>query len=196
MTLEQIVNEIKTFGANHDQIKSVFEGELKDSNLGKGDLYPRLMFELIPSTIDLGQEFFSFRVGCFDRVMTDQSNRLNVLSDCRQILTDFCGYFKNNPSLNALFLQLPVTLTDYVEYKADGVAGYFMDVNFKQYQGLNYCGIPVNGAPINPNSVKIIDQDGNILEQLHPGQQYTVEVLRRIIETITSNEATIIEPLN
>src|SRR4051812_31061738 len=119
MTLEQIVNQIRNFADLHDQIKSFYEGELTKENVTKTHYYYRLMCEEIPSTINQGNETFDFRIGCFGRVNLDQSNRLNTLSDTRQILTDFISFFTNNPNLVSVKLSLPITITDYIEYQDD-----------------------------------------------------------------------------
>lgn len=166
MTLEQIVNAARTFAENHDQVKSFFEGQLEDNTVKKDALYYRLMMELQPSVIDEGNETFVFRVGVFGKVHSDQSNRINVLSDTRQICTDFIAYFRNNPDMRMLRINVPVTITDYVDYSDDAVAGYFMDVTLYQYQQLNYCVVPVSdpdNAYLTENGIEYITESGQTL---------------------------------
>ncbi len=183
MTLEQIVNTIRTFANAHLQIKSFFEGELSEQNLRQSELYYRFMIELQPSTINVGKEVFSFKVGCFGKVNLNQGNRLNVLSDTRQICTDFISYIKNNPGLTNIGIELPITLNDYVEYSDDAVSGYFFDANISQYQSLNYCGLPIANVPANPyGAANIYDQNGSLVTKLYPGQRYDLVIASGINE--------------
>lgn len=101
------------------------------------------MAEPTPSTVSDGSETFNFRIGVFGKVNVSQNNQIKVLSDTRQILTDFVAYFKNNPQLSTVGIVVPITFEDYIEWDQDGVAGYFADVSISQFQGLNYCGIPI-----------------------------------------------------
>lgn len=55
--------------------------------------------------------------------------------------------------------------------------------------------IPCSTQKCDAFLVEIKDQDGNVLQTFNTSGVYTVEVLQRIIDTITSNNTTIIDPL-
>lgn len=55
--------------------------------------------------------------------------------------------------------------------------------------------IPCSTQKCDAFLVEIKDQDGNVLQTFNTSGVYTVEVLQQILDTITSNTATIIDPI-
>lgn len=80
----------------------------------------------------------------------------------------------------------------YDDFDANLIGVTFGD-NVKERVGVNlYC----NPVP-QPTAFEVIikDQDGNILKTFTSSGEYTVEVLQQIIDTITNNTSTVIDPI-
>lgn len=197
MTLNQIITQIKSFQQNHKQLKSLFAGLITDYDVNKSQDYPVLIVTWLPSTISDGRENFSFTIGVFDKMNLDFSNEIEILSDTRLIAKDFLAFIKTNPDFKTLSLDLPIELNPQVEKFDDGATGVFFDVNIYQPEFLDYCTIPSTAVtPDINNGVEIVDQDGNVLATLYPGQQYSVTVIQSILQTLVKPPpATIIQTI-
>lgn len=186
MTLEQIVTEIKKFASAHKQIKSFVDAEVWQVINNKSQLYPFMTSVETTSSISDGEESFSFQFGFFDKLNLDMSNGINVQSDMRLIATDFMAYLRNNPNMANVDIDFPVSLDYFLDKTDDGTGGCFINVNIRQFQGLNQCSIPMTGvSPGASQGNNIYDQNGNILYTLYPGQNLTIEKLQQIIQTLT-----------
>ena len=77
---------------------------------------------------------------------------------------------------------------DIVDAFNDEVAGWYFDIEFKSIFEWDACSLPITGSPavINPDDVRIIDQDGNIIAVVPCGSYYTIEVLQELIQTLTN----------
>lgn len=168
MTLEQIIIEIRKFVSAHRQLKSFFEGDIFDFDLTKSQLYPVFTTTLLPSSIGEGVESFTFQFGVFDKLDNDLANRINVLSDARQICTDFIAYMRNNPAMDTIDIGLPITLEDFSTKFTDFTAGYFFTASLSQHQGLNFCQLPINSEETfqvlgTDDNKAIITNDGKLI---------------------------------
>jgi len=108
-------------------------------------------------------------------------------------------------------IQPNTSLTDYTEDRDDMVSGWFFEVSISSHVGNYSCNLPINSGNIFDGNyiyidgqyniqcgdfeVLIKDQSGNTLQTFTTSGTYTVEVLQNIIDTITNNTSTIIQPL-
>lgn len=80
-----------------------------------------------------------------------------------------------------------VTLPEGVPLTSNFTSVYLSDTG----KGLQYVFLQDVPPPVDKRYVKIIDQEGNVLQLLVGGESYEVTVLQNIIDTITANETTI-----
>lgn len=139
-----------------------------------------------PSPLDNNKESFTLSVGFFDKVELDDRNRINAISDMKLLCKDFVALCKS-PKLMAtgLRLQMPVNPEPFVEKFNDRVAGWMFAATLYQFEAYDNCIAPyVQSPPVASLGVEIIDQDGNVLATLYPGQQYSVDVVTAILQTL------------
>ena len=88
LTLNQIVNQITTFGNNHEQIKFVYFGDVWE-RLSNGEVtYPALFFTLTDAQILAKQIQYNFSIYVMDRMLMEETNETEVLSDMTLIGQD------------------------------------------------------------------------------------------------------------
>jgi hypothetical protein len=105
---------------------------------------------------------------------TLQPNRVEGTSDITVIRFYIC-----DKSKKGLRNQLEV-LSDCKQIALDTL------IYFKQFDW-DACSLPITGSPsvINPDDVRIIDQDGNVIAVVPCGSYYTIEVLQQLIQTLS-----------
>lgn len=124
-------------------------------------------------------------------VKKDESNRDEVWSDTEQCMDDVIKILRNesddyelvgDPQLN------PVT-----EQHGDWVTGWQTEVVIQTAFNSNYCDIPSDMIPVQPNNnyATVYDQDGNIVRTLRPGDSYNVIIASGIDEGGASTTYTI-----
>jgi len=213
LTLNQNIEILKNFTSKHRSLNSYFhEGVNKLSLNNDTPIYPK--FESILESLDTTNDIFSvkFKIFISDLVKKDNTNRDIVISDCSLIANDFLYYIRKivrDGILPGFKCQKDIQLTDYVESGTDEEAGVYFDFTMSGHVGNYSCNLPINSGNVLDNNyiyvggsfagnfiVEIKDQNGNTLETFNTSGTYTVEVLQQIMDTITSNTATIIDPIN
>jgi hypothetical protein len=150
-----------------------------------------------------------FQVDISDKVNNDESNETNVLSDTEQYCFHLIDYIEKVADLNDFVINIGSVseITDYTEKRDDKVSGNYFTVEIRSHNLNNSCVLPVFDGTIFRDEyiyiggdiaggfvVEIKDQDGNVLQTFNTSGVYTVEVLQQILDTITANTATIIDP--
>jgi hypothetical protein len=197
LTLENLISKLEEFTTNHQILNSWYFGsqlnKLPDYSSIK---YPMMFGTLKPSKLGAHTDRTVITLFISDRVLKDKSNELHVWSDCKQIAKDALTYLKLTSWIEPLIINEDIDLEFYTDADDDEVSGVSFDVELKTVFEWNLCSVPITGAPIQANTKSyIVDQFGTTIATLNAGQSYTVEVLQEIIDTITSNESTIIQPL-
>lgn len=198
MTLEQSIILFQNIATAHKQINDFGQGELWEieGTIKPGIKYPMLWVTPVNSTPEDQIKRRTFTLLVFAQVKKDKSNELSVLSDCEQILDDILKILENE-SPDYEYTGQP-QFVPFKEELGDWVAGYRADVEIITDRANNYCDVP-SDTFVSPsaaqNYANIINQNGVVIAQILAGQNYTVEQLQEIIDTIDSNTVTIIEPL-
>lgn len=198
MTLNQFANVSRNFAIAHEQLKgSIYIGDSDKFAVGKSQNTPVFLLDIDPTGVGELTKTFKARVIVLGRpVKTDsQESILEVQSDTEQICEDYIALLN---AMSDVSITLPVEVNHYEQatQSNDSLAGSFFDIAVEIFSPLNACEVPSSDAPSLPVGVEIVDQADNILATLYPPQRYTVEVLREIIDTITANTATVIDPIN
>ena len=99
MTLNQVIQTIKSLSQSHKQIKTTFFGDTWDF-LEQGDNnYPALFFNIANGSISGNMMTFNVELFTLDRTLQDQSNVEEVKSDCIQIGGDILSALKYNQDI-------------------------------------------------------------------------------------------------
>lgn len=195
-TLNQIIPIINQFATNDYRVNDFFFGDLWEYAAKKNDKFPVMLCALKQTRLTDKLDTLVFQIGFFDLVTKDESNELGVLSDTRTMCIDCITYFKS-PAFANFKVTTNATLEDFTEKFDHEVSGHFFDLELTQVNKMDVCGLPISGLPSypNPQVVEIINQNGIVIASLVVGQQYQVEELQAVIDTITGNTTTIIDPI-
>jgi hypothetical protein len=214
LTLNQTIEILKNFTSKHKQLNSFYFGDKWEVGASKTVQYPLLWCSLINSSVTNNVITRRFQIDISDKVNLDESNETHVISDCEQIAFDLLNYLEQISDSGEIGITIvkDSSLTDYTENRDDMVSGWFFEISISSHIFNNSCNLPINSGNIFDGNyiyvggttsgttcafqVDIKDQDGNILQTFTTSGTYTVEVLQEIIDTITNNTATIIDPIN
>jgi hypothetical protein len=143
LTLNQIVKQITTFGNNHEQIKFVYFGDVWE-RLSNGEVtYPALFFTLNNAQILAKQIQYNFSMYVMDRMLMEETNETEVLSDMTLIGQDLVANLRS-PEYNWLVGD-NMSLTYYTESDPDYLAGIKIDYTLTLSSLNDTCQIPSNG---------------------------------------------------
>lgn len=143
MTLNQIVKQITTFGNNHEQIKFVYFGDVWE-RLSNGEVtYPAMFFSLIDAQILAKQIQYNFSIYVMDRMLMEETNETEVLSDMTLIGQDIVAKLRS-PEYNWTTND-NMSLSFYTESDPDYLAGVKIDFSLTLSSLNDTCQIPSNG---------------------------------------------------
>lgn len=141
MTLNQIVQTITNIANAHKQIKSVYFGDLSDYlSRGTENIYPSLFFDLTGGNINERTFTLNFSLYFFDRMLAEEVNETEVLSDQFEICQDIIAQLRQN---NFEFDEgLSATLNFFTEDTPDLLAGVRADISIELPYLANRCVVP------------------------------------------------------
>lgn len=142
-TLNQVVATIREIGQAHRQIKTVYFGNLLDFlSKGSDNVYPAMFFDLTGSSISGTTLTMDFSLYFFDRMLAEQSNETEVLSDQLSIAQDIVAQLKFNDF--DFVIQDNVPLQFFTEDTPDLLAGVRADVSLDLPFTADRCQVPTN----------------------------------------------------
>lgn len=207
---DQFFFKHKAFGKNQSR-NNFFFGDNWEVGASGGLQYPLGWVSKLPTTYDKsGMTVHKFQVDISDKVNNDESNETNVLSDTEQYCFHLIDYIEKVADLNDFIINIGSVseITDYTEKRDDKVSGNYFTIEIRSHNLNNSCVLPVFDGTIFRDEyiyiggdiaggfvVEIKDQSGNVLQTFNTSGVYTVEVLQQILDTITANTATIIDPI-
>ena len=211
LTLNQDIELLSQFAVKHKAINSFYFGSEAEADTSLNIVYPFMNAILQNQSSLNGIISRTYLIIISDLVQTDKSNLNHVLSDTERICWDIPLYMRqvsNSGLLGAFKVNPNITVTPDDSRNDDNVASSYFDLTISSPIGNDACNLPINAGNILNNNyiyvggsmsgnflVEIKDQSGNVLQTFNTSGVYTVEVLQRIIDTITSNNTTIIDPL-
>jgi hypothetical protein len=143
MTLNQIVKQITEFGNNHEQIKFVYFGDVWE-RLSNGEVtYPAMFFSLIDAQILAKQIQYNFSIYVMDRMLMEETNETEVLSDMTLIGQDMVAKLRDH--VYNWIASDNMTLSFYTESDPDYLAGVKIDFSLTLSSLNDTCQIPTNG---------------------------------------------------
>jgi hypothetical protein len=214
LTLNQTIEILKNFTSKSKILNNFYFGDKWEVGASNEIQYPLLWCSILDSSVTNNVVSYRFQIDISDKVNLDETNETHVLSDCHQVALDLLNYLEqisDNEDIG-ITVSKDATMTDYTENRDDMVSGWFFEITISSHIFNNSCNLPINAGNIFDGNyiyvggttsgttcafqVDIKDQDGNILQSFTTSGTYTVEVLQQIIDTITNNTATIIDPIN
>jgi hypothetical protein len=178
LTLNQIIDQIKTLANAHYQIAEVGVGTIAELQSKPDREYPLLWLSNEGGTLDNNYKVDNIRLTMFGRVTVgdegqdDDASELEVLSDMQLILLDFLNYFHQNHGQDYV-TDKSNTLEHFTERTNDRTAGYSTVLELKQFYDWNKCKIPQSGASIPPtvDGLTLYDFcDADVIARLTPTQ--------------------------
>jgi hypothetical protein len=146
MTLNQIVKELTTIGNDHEQINFVYFGDVWE-RLSNGEVtYPAMFFTLNGANVAAKEIGYSFSLYFMDRMLMEETNETEVLSDMTQVAGDIVAQLRFPTDYQnvtwTLNQNLPITF--YTESDPDLLAGVKLDVTLTVPFINNRCEVPSN----------------------------------------------------
>jgi hypothetical protein len=199
MTLNQVLQRIKTLATAHKQIKNFYYGNVVDFLAAKTTLYPSCFLQDLPGTIDpAGKQLtINFRMFLLDLVQVSadtKQNEQDVQSDTLSIAMDliaqidYSGYadWKIGSGIPTQFVQ---------EEMDDMVAGITVDISIITPWDKNVCAVPANSFtfPIIDTTMKpvydmVYTSDGSEGSTLTIPEITGKKILMLVRETFTQYE--------
>lgn len=141
MTLNNIVTTITNLANAHQQIKSVYFGDLADYlSRGSDNVYPSLYFDLTGGNIAEKSLVLNFSLYFFDRMLHEETNETEVLSDMLEVCQDIIAQLR---SQSFEFDEgLSATLNFFTEDTPDYLAGVRADITLDLPFLANRCVVP------------------------------------------------------
>lgn len=141
LTLNQIVKTIKDLANAHKQIKSVYFGDIADYlSKGEDNLYPSLYFDVTGGNIQGKSLTLNFSLYFFDRMLPEDTNETEVISDMLDVAQDILAQMKYN---NYIFDETPsVNISFLTEDTPDLLAGVKIDMSLDVPFLADRCAVP------------------------------------------------------
>jgi hypothetical protein len=143
MTLNQIVKQISAFGNNHEQIKFVYFGDVWE-RLSNGEVtYPAMFFNLNDAQILAKQIQYNFSIYVMDRMLMEETNETEVLSDMTLVGQDIVANLRDH--IYNWVVSDNMSVTFFTESDPDYLAGLKIDFSLTLSSLNDTCQIPTNG---------------------------------------------------
>ena len=143
MTLNQTIKTIEDLGNAHQQIKTTFYGNAFDFlSRGAENTYPAFFFDITGASINGKTSTLNFTLFFCDRVLPEQSNEQEVLSD--QLLTAQDIIAQLNYNDFDFVMQDAVTLDFFTEDTPEYLAGVSATIALDLAYLQNRCEVPTD----------------------------------------------------
>ncbi len=140
LTLNQTVKLIKDIAQSHDQINTVYFGDVWEFLAQTDNVYPAMFYSLTGSQINGKSLDMSFSLFFLDRQLQDETNETEVLSDQLLIAQDIISMLRF-PKFD-WEIGDNVVLEFFTENEKDYLAGVKADVTISFPMLSNRCQIP------------------------------------------------------
>ena len=142
LTLNQTVKLIKDIALSHDQINTVYFGDVWEFLAQTDNVYPAMFYSLTGSQINGKSLDMSFSLFFLDRQLQDETNETEVLSDQLLIAQDIISMLRF-PKFD-WEIGDNVVLEFFTENEKDYLAGVKADVTISFLMLSNRCQIPTD----------------------------------------------------
>jgi hypothetical protein len=146
MTLNQIVKELTKLGNDHEQINFVYFGDVWE-RLSNGEVtYPAMFFTLTGATFGAKDIGYSFSMYFMDRMLMEETNETEVLSDMTQVAGDIVAQLRypEDYSIVTWTPSVSMPLSFFTESDPDLLAGVKLDTTLTVPFLNDRCQVPSN----------------------------------------------------
>ena len=146
MTLNQIVKELTKIGNDHEQINYVYFGDVWE-RISNGEItYPAMFMTLTGASFGAKDIGYSFSLYFMDRMLMEETNETEVLSDMTQVAGDIVAQLRypEDYSIVTWSLNQNLPITFYTESDPDLLAGVKLDATLVVPFINNRCQVPSN----------------------------------------------------
>ena len=141
MTLNQIVRTIRQIAEAHQQIQSVYFGDLPDFlSKGQDNVYPALYYDLTGASIQGKSLILNFSLYFFDRMLPEETNETEVLSDMLSVCQDIIAQLKYNKF--EFDLGISANIDFFTEDTPELLAGCKADIQLDIPYTYDMCQVP------------------------------------------------------
>lgn len=144
MTLNQIINQIKTQAESHKMVGRFAVGAEFDLAVDEVKYYPLVW--LVPNGFTFSTDnrlvSYNFAMMVMDRQFESGSNTIEVLSDTAGIILDIVTLLKRNVEETDFEIVVNATAEPFYDSKLDVVAGHGIDFVVNTPYLESYCDIP------------------------------------------------------
>ena len=147
LTLNQILDRLRTLSLSHQQINSFYFGSVPEFD-ANGDInYPACFIEQLTGSIDRSQHLqtYGFRIYMLDRVLVSEDtegNEQEVLSDRHSVASDFMAMLTYYDDMGDWQVGTLAGATPVTEQLNDMVAGVYLDVTISVDYIADRCQVP------------------------------------------------------
>lgn len=142
LTLNQTVKLIRDIAQSHNQINTIYFGDVWEFLAQPNNVYPSMFYSCTGSQINGKELTMNFSLFFLDRQLIDETNETEVLSDQLLICQDIIAMMKH-PNMSWL-LGEAVTLEFFTENEKDYLAGIKADITLVYPMLMNRCQIPTD----------------------------------------------------
>jgi len=169
-TYNNLVDTLKSLGAQHQQITTTTTGDIFDIDLSKNTLFPLMHINGVNVTTGPSTLTYNFQIFIMDLVSeksnwtqaniqsaTKLSNEQEVLSDCLQICTDIISIFRHSQwqaqlslDINAgvYFAEGEFTIEPFSERFDNELTGWVFPLSIIVENDFQTCNIPMDNNAI------------------------------------------------
>jgi len=169
-TYNNLVDTLKSLGAQHQQITTTTTGDIFDIDLSKNTLFPLMHINGVNVTTGPSTLTYNFQIFIMDLVSeksnwtqaniqsaTKLSNNQEVLSDCLQICTDIISIFRHSQwqaqlslDINAgvYFAEGEFTIEPFSERFDNELTGWVFPLSIIVENDFQTCNIPMDNNAI------------------------------------------------
>jgi hypothetical protein len=140
LTLNQVVKQLTTLGNDHEQINFVYFGDVWE-RLSNGEVtYPAMFFTLSGANILAKNIEYQFSLYFMDRMLMEESNETEILSDTTLIGQDIVAQLRYPKAIWTIGDNAPITF--YTESDPDYLAGVKIDITLQLPYLNDRCQVP------------------------------------------------------
>ena len=146
MTLNQIVKELTKIANDHEQINYVYFGDVWE-RISNGEVtYPAMFMTLTGASFGAKDIGYSFSLYFMDRMLMEETNETEVLSDMTQVAGDIVAQLRypEDYSIVTWSLNQNLPITFYTESDPDLLAGVKLDITLTLPFINDRCQVPSN----------------------------------------------------
>lgn len=141
VTLNQVIREIKRFGASHGQLNTVLFCSPDEWLDNTDNVYPGLFFDYSRARKERNTLLLDFSLWVADRITQEEHNEAEVWSDSLLIATDLLSYLSRNEA--PYTLREGASFTPFTEATGDYLAGHKLEFTLLIPFPYDRCIIPI-----------------------------------------------------